>query len=86
MLQGNMAMKEKRVHPTQKPLPVMEWILNKYTNEGDIILDPFAGSGTTLIACHKLNRKYIGFELDEEYYEYAIERLNDLKNQISMFW
>lgn len=86
MLQGNMAMKEKRVHPTQKPLPVMEWILNKYTKENDLIIDPFAGSGTTLVACHKLNRKYIGFEKEEEYVGYANERLNDLKNQISMFY
>ena len=85
MLQGNAKNKEKRVHPTQKPLPLLEWILNKYTKEGDLILDPFMGSGTTAVACHKLKRRYIGFELDEEYFNLANERLDAVKAQISIF-
>lgn len=76
---------EKRIHPTQKPLPVIEWIINKYTNEGDLILDPFMGSATTAIACHKLNRRYIGFELDEEYYRLGIARIESEKAQLSIF-
>ena len=85
MLQGNMKNKEKRIHPTQKPLPLIEWILNKYTKEGDVILDPFIGSGTTAVACHKLKRKYIGFELDEEYFELASKRIEEAKSQLSIF-
>lgn len=85
MLQGNAKNREKRVHPTQKPLPLLEWLLNKYTKEGDLILDPFMGSGTTAVACHKLKRRYIGFELDEEYFNIANERLDAVKAQISIF-
>lgn len=85
MIQGNMKNKEKRFHPAQKPLPLLEWLLNKYTKEGDLILDPFIGSGTTAVACHKLNRRYIGFELDEEYFGIANERLDAVKSQISIF-
>lgn len=85
MLQGNMKNKETRIHPTQKPLPLIEWILNKYTKEGDLICDPFMGSGTTAIACHKLKRRYIGFELDKEYFDLASKRIDDVKAQISIF-
>ena len=76
---------EKRIHPTQKPLPVIEWILNKYTKEGDLVCDPFMGSGTTAIACHKLKRRFIGFELDEEYFNLANKRLDDARAQVSVF-
>ncbi|RJS73020.1 site-specific DNA-methyltransferase, partial [ANME-2 cluster archaeon] len=67
MLQENMKKKEKRVHPTQKPTPVFTWILKKYSNEGDLICDPFLGSGTTLEACRKTNRNCIGFEISGEW-------------------
>jgi len=67
MLQENMAHKEKRVHSTQKPVPLFEWILKKYSNEGDLILDPFLGSGTTLKACHRTNRGCVGIERDPRY-------------------
>ena len=70
---------------TQKPLPLLEWLLNKYTKEGDLILDPFMGSGTTAVACYKLKRRYIGFELDEEYFNLANERIDAVKAQISIF-
>jgi len=64
MLQEDMKNKEKRVHPTQKPIALFSWILEIYSEPGDIILDPFLGSGTTLAACRKTGRRGIGFELD----------------------
>lgn len=74
MLQENMKRKEKRVHPTQKPIPMFEWVLNKYSEEGDTICDPFLGSGTTLAACRKTNRNAIGFELNPDYEPLISER------------
>ena len=76
---------EKRIHPTQKPLPLIEWILNKFTKEGDLVCDPFLGSATTAVACHKLKRRFIGFELDKEYYDLACKRLEDERAQTSIF-
>ena len=67
MLQGNMKNKEKRVHPTQKPLPLFKWILEKYSKPGDLVLDPFLGSGTTLEACYQTRRNCIGFEISDEW-------------------
>ena len=81
MLQGNMAHKEKRVHPTQKPLPVMEWIIRNFTQEGETILDPFMGSGTTGVACAKLGREFMGIELHEPYYEIAKKRISEWQGQ-----
>jgi len=75
MLQQNMKEKEKRYHPTQKPLALMEWILTNYSQKGDIICDPYAGSGTTAVACKRLNRKYICFEKIKEYCDVSNERL-----------
>lgn len=63
------------LHPTQKPLDLMEYLIKTYTNEGDLVLDNCAGSGTTLLAAKNLNRQYIGFELDENYYNIAKNRL-----------
>ena len=64
-----------RQHPTQKPLELMRWIIVNYSNEGDLILDPFMGSGTTLRACKDLNRRYIGMELSKKYCKVADDRL-----------
>ena len=64
----------KAQHPTQKPIAVMEWCLRK-SKEGDTVLDPFMGSGTTGVACKNLNRNFIGIELDEEYFEIAKARI-----------
>lgn len=66
---------EKRIHPTQKPLKLIEDLIKIHTNEDDIILDLFAGSGTMAEACLKNNRKFIGSELDKNYYKKAMERL-----------
>ena len=69
--------KESGLHPTQKPLKLMEYLVKTYSNEGDIILDPFMGSGTTGLACKKLNRDFIGIELDKKYFEIAKERIEN---------
>ena len=63
-------------HPTQKPIAVMEWLIQRLTNENDIVLDPFMGSGSTGIACEKLNRQFIGIELDENYHNIAYNRIS----------
>jgi len=66
----------KTIHPTQKPVELLEWIIKTYSNEGDLVLDPCAGSGSTLLACRNTGRKYIGAELNKEYYDKAMERIN----------
>ena len=78
--------KEKRFHPTQKPLTLFRWLINKYSKETDIILDPFMGSGTTAVACKELGRNYIGFEISEEYCKIAEERLNKVNNKKLSEW
>ena len=75
MLQEPGAPRDKRVHPTQKPLGLMVWVLENYTAWGDIILDLFCGSGTTCVAAKKLGRRWIGIELDERYAEIARNRV-----------
>jgi len=63
------------IHPTQKPIGLFEYLINTYTNENDLVLDNCMGSGTTAIACMDTNRNYIGFELDNTYYNLACERI-----------
>lgn len=63
------------LHPTQKPLELMEYLVKTYTNEGDTVLDFTMGSGTTGVACKNLNRNFIGIELDEKYFNIAKERI-----------
>lgn len=65
----------KPLHPTQKPLALIEYMIKTYTNEGDLILDNTCGSGTTLLGAAKLNRNYIGIEKEEKYYEIACKRV-----------
>lgn len=67
----------KALHPTQKPLDLVEYLIRTYSNEDDNVLDNCMGSGTTGVACKNLNRNFIGIELDEKYYNIAKERLND---------
>ena len=64
-----------KVHPTQKPVSLMEYLIKTYTNEGEMVLDNCMGSGTTGVACKNLNRKFIGIELDENYFNLAKERI-----------
>lgn len=63
------------VHPTQKPLDLLEYLVKTYTNPGETVLDPFMGSGTTGVACVNTGRNFIGFELDENYFEIATRRI-----------
>ena len=62
-------------HPTEKPVSLMEWIIANFTQENDLVLDCFLGSGTTAVACKKLNRRFIGLEISEEYCAIARQRL-----------
>ena len=66
-------------HPTQKPIMIMERIIRAYTNIGDVVVDPFSGSGSTMIAADKCNRKFIGAEIDQEYYEKSLARRKELR-------
>ena len=83
--QGNKKLNEKRIHPTQKPIALYEWLLTKYAKQGDKILDTHVGSASSLIACHDLSFDYVGFEKDKHYYEAAIKRLNEHKAQMNIF-
>ncbi len=74
-----------RIHPTQKPVALYEWLLSKYAKPGDKILDTHAGSASSLIACHNMGFDYIGFEIDRDYYEKALERLDAVKVQTRLF-
>jgi site-specific DNA-methyltransferase (adenine-specific) len=85
MLQENMRDKEKRIHPTQKPVALFEWILKLYSKPGDIILDPFLGSGTTVAACINLERQYIGIEISPDYVFAAEQRIKKATEQRRMF-
>ena len=67
---------DKRIHTTQKPVALYEWILSRYAKDGDIILDTHVGSASSLIACYNTNHKFVGFELDEYYYKVSKQRLD----------
>ena len=67
-----------RVHPTQKPVELLEYLINTYTKEGCVVLDFTMGSGSTGVACMNTNRKFIGIELDEKYFEIARNRIQDI--------
>tara|TARA_R100000231_G_scaffold139023_1_gene118927 strand:- start:15195 stop:15821 length:627 start_codon:yes stop_codon:yes gene_type:complete len=74
-----------KIHPTQKPIKLYEWILINYAKEGDKILDTHLGSGSIAIACHNLGYNLTGYEIDTEYYEAAIKRLKQHQSQLRMF-
>lgn len=76
---------EKRIHPTQKPVQLYKWLLNKYAKEGDTILDTHLGSGSSAIAAHDGGFEFTGIELDEEYYNAAKERLILHQRQLNLF-
>lgn len=83
MLQGDMKHKEKKIHPTQKPVKLYEWLLEKFAKDGDIILDTHVGSASSLIAFKNHGFRYVGFELDEVYYNDAVKRMADETSEIS---
>lgn len=74
-----------KIHPTQKPVKLYEWLLTNYAKEGDKILDTHLGSGSIAIACHNLKFDLTGYELDAEYYEAAVKRLEQHRKQLQLF-
>ena len=84
MIQGNMKHKEQRIHPTQKPVALYEWLLTNYAKQGDKILDTHVGSASSLIACYNLGFDYIGFEIDEDYYAAACKRMELERKQMRL--
>jgi site-specific DNA-methyltransferase (adenine-specific) len=85
MLQENMKDKEIKIHPTQKPVALYEWLLQHFAKEDDIILDTHVGSASSLIACHETGHKYIGFEISRAYYAKALKRLQEAEAQLNIF-
>ena len=85
MIQENMADKQVRIHPTEKPISLYQWILDRYSKKGERILDTHAGSASSLIACHRAGLEAWGFEIDQEYFSKAKERLEREKNQVNLF-
>ena len=76
MIQENMKNKEIRIHPTQKPVALYKWLLHNYAKQGDKILDTHTGSASSIIACEWMGFEYVGFELDKDYYEASLKRLD----------
>ena len=74
-----------RIHPTQKPVALYEWILSRYAHPGDKILDTHVGSASSLIAFHRKGFRYVGFELDPHYYKLSSERLRAEESQMNIF-
>lgn len=68
---------KEKTHPTQKPIALLEYLIQTYTNEGDVVLDNCMGSGSTCVAAQNINRHYIGFEIEPEYFEIAKRRLEN---------
>ena len=84
-LQEDMKRKEKRVHPTQKPVPVMRWCIERIKANPQAILDPFMGSGTTGVACVQLGRKFIGIEKERKYFDIACRRIQEAYDALPSF-
>ena len=76
------SIKEKRVHPTQKPVALLEYLIKTYTNEGELVLDNCMGSGSTGVACINTNRNFIGMELDDKYFNIAKERIEKANSEV----
>jgi site-specific DNA-methyltransferase (adenine-specific) len=74
-----------RFHPTQKPINLISYLIERSSRKNDLILDCFSGSGTTAVACHNLNRRFICIEKDEDYYKASVERLENAKAQLKLF-
>lgn len=74
-----------RFHTTQKPLNLFKYLIQTSSNKGDVVLDCFSGSGTTAVACHELNRKFICIEKDKEYYKKSLERLKRVQIKRTLF-
>lgn len=85
MIQGDMANKEDRFHPTQKPIKLYTWILDNYAKQGDKILDTHVGSASSLIACARMGYEVWGYEIDKTYYRLATERIERELAQGTLF-
>ena len=76
---------KNKIHPTQKPVALYQWLLQNYAKPGDKILDTHVGSASSLIACYNLGFDYVGFEIDKDYYNEATKRLNAVMEQGKLF-
>lgn len=81
----NMTNDINEIHPTQKPVKLFNFLIEKSSNENDLILDPFSGSGTTAVACHNLKRRFICIEKDKDYWKASVERLKNAQAQLKLF-
>jgi site-specific DNA-methyltransferase (adenine-specific) len=78
-------LKDGTIHPTQKPLKLYKWLLQNYAKPGDKILDTHVGSASSLIAFEEMGFDYVGFEIDLEYYQNAVKRINTYRSQLKLF-
>jgi len=85
MIQGDMKNKERRIHPTQKPVKLYDWLLSNYAKPGDRILDTHLGSGSSAIAAHYAGHDFVGIELDENYFKAAKKRFDESTKQEALF-
>lgn len=85
MLQHDMKNKEMRIHPTQKPVALYDWIFKNYAKPGQLILDTHLGSGSSRIAADRAGLDFVGFELDKDYFEASEKRFKQYKSQLLMF-
>jgi len=74
-----------KIHPTQKPVELYRWILKNYATPGDTVIDTHVGSGSSLMACHDMGFAYLGFEINEFYYEKALKRIENNKRQVTIW-
>lgn len=79
------ALQDGKIHPTQKPVALMAWCLNNYSQPNDLVFDGFSGSGSTAVACIKTKRRFIGCEIDGEYFEKSCERIATELKQLTLF-
>ena len=83
--QGNKKLNEKRIHPTQKPVNLYRWICQKYLQKGMKVLDTHVGSASSLIAYEEYGLEYVGYEINEDYYNAACKRLKEFRSQLTLF-
>jgi len=84
-IKGDRRGDEGRVHPTQKPVDLFRYLIKTYSNEGETVYDGYSGSGTTAIACIKEKRNFIGAEMNKEYFDKSILRIEQAQNQLALF-
>ena len=84
-MQGNKALNENRIHPTQKPVALYRWIYSKYTKPGDKILDTHLGSGSSRIAAYDAGLEFLGLEIDRDYFQKQEQRFSDHTSQMNFF-